>query len=169
LDVFFDVPSGSYGLAAYMIELNLTGPTSGVHFTQFAEPQNPVFPGRVPKQTASRPPLPGTIAAANDDIPSGEDPILNRSGLIRVLFTADAGSDGDYTVSVDPNLARTNFTNGAGDLLTVSYFIDGNIRVRPLPEPSTMVLLCAVASVGVLSRFRRTRALGLRSPSTLRA
>ena len=113
IDVFFDIPAGTtdtYTLGSYMVELNITNPTSNIRFTQFAEPQNAIFPNSTPSQTPLRPVLPGTTAAANDELSVGENTIFDKAGLIRVLFTTDSGSAGSYTVSIDPSLARTNFS-----------------------------------------------------------
>ena len=158
VDVFFNVPpTAAFGLAAYQIELDLSGPTTKVHFSQLAEPQNAVFPGRTPLQTASRPALPGAIAAATDDLPSGENTIVNNAGLIRVNFDTELGSAGTYSITIDPSLVRTNFTNGNGDLLseltTVSY-VSGNITVNPVPEPSVIVIFITLVPLFLYGRLR---------------
>jgi hypothetical protein len=159
IDVFFDIPPGTtdtYALAGYMVEMNITNPTSKIRFTQFAEPQNAIFPNSTPGQTPLRPVLPGSTAAATDELSTGENTIFDKAGLVRVLFTTDSGSAGTYTVSIDPSLARTNFSKGNGDLLnnltTVSY-VSGTITVSPVPEPSMLVLLLIALPLLFLGRF----------------
>ena len=160
IDVFFQIPGGTtqtYDLAAYMIELDLSGPTTKVDFTQFAEAEMPVFPGSTPQQTSSRPTLPGTIAAANDELPSGANTIVDNAGLIRVLFTTAPGSAGTYTVTIDQSPAHTNFTDGNDQLLsgltTISYS-SGKITVSPVPEPSLIVILITALPIIALN-FRK--------------
>ena len=119
LDVYFMVSDETYSLAGYQVELILSGPDSGVRFTGFAEPPNAIFPGRKPIKTASRPELPGNIAAGNDFIFSGDNPIEDGAGIMRVLFETDIDSQGIYTVEVDTNIVRTNFSNGSGELIPI--------------------------------------------------
>jgi hypothetical protein len=153
IDVFFQFPGGTtqtYALAGYVIELDLSGPTSNVLFTQFGEPQNAIFPGSTPNQTLSRPSLPGNIAAANDQLPVGENPIVNNAGLIRVNFQSESGSAGSYNVTIDPTLSRTNFSNGSSILLsdlTTIHFQSGTITVNPVPEPTILTLLLITVSL----------------------
>jgi hypothetical protein len=158
IDVFFNVPpTAAFGLAAYQIELDLSAPTTKVNFSQLAEPQNAVFPGRTPLQTASRPALPGAIAAANDDLPSGENTIVNNAGLIRVNFDTALGSAGVYSITIDPSPVLTNFSDGNGvslsDLTTVSY-VSGNITVNPVPEPAVIFMLISLVPLFVIGRSR---------------
>jgi len=147
VDVFFEIPGGTtqtYALAGYMLELDLSGPTSNVLFTQFSEPQNAIFPGSTPKQTISRPSLPGNIAAANDELAVGENTIVNNAGIIRVNFQSEPSSAGSYNVTIDPTPSRTNFSNGSGTLLsdlTTIHFQSGTITINPVPEPTILTLL----------------------------
>lgn len=150
IDVWFEVTDETNSLAAYQLELIVSGPDSGVHFTGFAEPLNAIFPGQEPIKTASRPELPGSIAAANDFIFTGENPIENGTGIIRVLFDTDIGSLGVYDVVVDTNIVRTNFSNGSGELIPIDQFVAGTITV--VPEPSSLLLFCGVILAGLFMR-----------------
>jgi hypothetical protein len=149
-DVSFDKSSGDYSLSAYMIELDISGPSSAVQFTGFGEAPNAIFSGQIPAQTKSRPALPGTIAAANDLLMSGASSILDKSGLLRVNFTAPLGSAGIYTVNVDKSILRTNFTDPNGDFITLpqNNYQAGTITVSAVPEPSALLLLSISGVVG---------------------
>lgn len=153
LDISFDVTGESASLAAYQIEMILTGPDSGVRFTGLAEPDAPVFPGQTPAHTPKRPALPGNVAAGNDYLPSGEDPIEDGARLLRLLFETDPGSLGIYDVTVDPSLVRTNFSDGSGALIPITQFVAGSITV--VPEPSSLALLCGVGALAVMVVRRR--------------
>ena len=164
VDVYFNVTSGTPMLAFYMIELTLTDqqgqPPSGVQFVyddpatkEFGKADNPVFPNTNAVQTVTRPSLPGAIAAANDILLSGENPITDGAGLLRVAFETDLGSEGVYPVIIETDELRTNFSDGLGNLLTIHTFNDGSITV--VPEPSTAVLL--VTGLGLLAYTRRRR------------
>jgi len=152
LDVSFEVVDETYSLAAYLIELNRSGPDSGVRFTEFAEPDNAIFPGQVAAQTATRPGLPGPIAAANDILPAGENLITDGAGLLRVLFETDLDSLGVYDVTVDTSAALTNFSDGSGALIPIDGFVAGTITV--VPEPSGLLLLCGVVLFGLIGCLR---------------
>ncbi len=153
-DVFFEVIDESPMLAGYQIELNLSDADAGIRFTGFGEADDAVFPGQVAEQTFGRPTLPGATAAANDLLWSGENPIVNGAGLLRVFFEADLGSSG-VEVTVDPDPLRTSLSDGLGTLLTIDGFVAGTITV--VPEPSTVILWMS-GCVGVLIyRHRRRR------------
>ena len=154
LDVCFEVTDETHSLAGYQVELILSGPDSGVHFTGFAEPPNAIFPGQKPAKTASRPELPGSIAAGNDFIFSGENLIEDGAGIMRVLFDTDIDSLGIHDVTVDTSIARTNFSDGSGELIPIDQFVAGTITV--VPEPSSLSLLwgAVVASLIIYSLRR---------------
>ncbi len=154
VDVCFEVTDETYSLAGYQVELVLSGPDSGVYFTGFAEHPNAIFPGREPAKTASRPELPGNIAAGNDFIFSGENLIEDGAGIMRVLFDTDIDSLGIYDVAVDTNIVRTNFSDGSGELIPIDQFVAGTITI--VPEPSSLFLLwgAVVASLIIYSLRR---------------
>ena len=157
LDIdFTDVAGGPYDLAAYQIEMDLSGgTTSGVDLTQFAQSANAIFPGQTALQTNGRPALPGTIAAANDFLLSGSNPISSNEGLIRVDFSTTASSAGIYNVVIDPATARTNFSDGSGNLMTPAGYTAGTITVNPVPEPATLVLLLAGGAAYLVCQARK--------------
>jgi len=156
LDVSFEVVDETYSLAAYMIELNLSGPDSRVRFTGFGEADNAIFPGQVALQTTSRPALPGATAAANDILLTGENPITDGAGLIRLLFETDADSLGIYDVTVDTTAELTNFSDGLWTLIPIDQFVPGAITV--VPEPSSFHLLWAIGALGIAILMRRVTA-----------
>ena len=162
LDVSFEVTNETYSLAGYQVELILSGPDLSVHFTGFAEHPNAIFPGQEPAKTASRPELPGNIAAGNDFIFSGENLIEDGAGIMRVLFDTDINSLGIYDVTVDTSIARTNFSDGSGELIPIDQFVAGTITI--VPEPSGLFLLCGAAVAGLMMHRRRPRC---RSPTDL--
>ena len=129
-DLSFEVLSGVPALASYNVKLGLTGPTADVRITGFAEAPQAVFPGSVPI-ASEFPPLPGSSAAAFDYLPDlrAENLIVNGAGLARVQFQTTAASGGVYTIAIDPNAARTNFTDGNGDPLTISSLVNGQLIV----------------------------------------
>jgi hypothetical protein len=135
-DVIFEVSSGTFDLVAYVIELNVSGPTGGVRFTHFAEPRNPVFPGSVAEPVPDSPPLPAASAWAYDYLPAGSAAILDRAGLLRVWFETDLDSAGVYDVVVIAEPSRTNFADEFGGLLPVVSFLPGRITV--IPDPPTL-------------------------------
>lgn len=157
LDVFFEVPSGNYALACYQIEVILNDADSGIHFTGLAEPENAVFPGQLAMSTATRPGLPGPIAAANDMLPDGEKSVTNGAGLLRLLFETEPDCRGVYEVIIDANILRTNLSDGVGNLITVDQFVPGSITV--VPEPSSLFLLCVGAVVVLTGGFLRRPAI----------
>ena len=142
-DVFFEVTDGTPMLAGYQIELNLSDADAGIRFTDFGEAEDAVFPGQVAEQTFGRPTLPGPTAAANDFIWSGENPILDGAGLLRVFFEADLGSSG-VQVTVDPDPLLTSLSDGLGTIVPIDGFVAGTITV--VPEPSTLIL-CALGCI----------------------
>lgn len=147
-DVSLQVTGETYSLAAYQIELNLSGPGNGVRFTGFAEADHAVFPGQVAIQTEERPMLPGSTAAGNDILLVGENPIADGAGVVRILFETDPDSLGVYEVTVDANIERTNYSDGLGRLIPIDRFITGTITV--VPEPSSLCLLCGVGLLGMV-------------------
>jgi hypothetical protein len=159
LDVSFEITDETYWLAAYQIELNLTGPDSGVRFTGFAEPASAIFPGQVALQTEERPTLPGPTAAANDILLAGENLITDGAALLRVLFETDPDSLGVYHVTVDASIERTNFSNGLGALIPIDEFVAGAITV--VPESSSLLLLWGVGVLGTIIVTGRPRNYGI--------
>lgn len=135
-DVVFVVSSGTFDLSSYMIELSISGPTTGVQFTHFAEPRNPVFPGSIAESLPGHFSFPGTIAAPYDYLLAGSSPILDGTGLVRIWFETELGSAGVYDVIINPALPQTNFSNDLGELLPVAGFLPGSITV--IPEPPTL-------------------------------
>jgi hypothetical protein len=153
VDVSFEVRGETYSLAAYQIELNLSGPDDGVRFTGFAEADNAIFPGQVAIQTAGRPTLPGATAAANDILLDDENPITDGAGLLRILFESTPGSLGVHDVTADASVQRTNFSDGSGVLVTIDQFVAGTITV--VPEASSLALLCGAGVLAVMIGRRR--------------
>jgi hypothetical protein len=161
VDVLWGVTDGSYDLMVYMVELGISGPGSGVRFTHFGTPDNPVFPGQIAQQVDDRPQMPGSVAAAIDyTIPA--QPLADGAGVLRAYFETDPGSVGNYLVSIDPDPLRTNFTNGNGQLFssfTSVQYTPGQLHVLPAPEPPTFALLLALGPcLWFYRRCRRWRA-----------
>jgi hypothetical protein len=157
VDVYCGVTDGSYDLMVYMVELGLSGPGSGVRFTHFGTPDNPVFPSQIAQQVDGRPQMPGSVAAAIDYTVSAL-PLADGAGILRAYFETDPGSVGDYLVSIDPDPLRTNFTNGNGKLFssfTSVQYTPGQLHVLPVPEPPTLALLLALGPC--LWFYRRCR------------
>jgi len=140
VDVTCEVQGGPYDLMTYMIELGVSGPTGGLRLTGFGVPANPVSPAMSVQPTPNRPLLPGNIAAGLVNFAPGSVPLPNGAGLMRVYFETDPGSAGQYQVAIDASLLRTNFTDGATDLITDVSYTPGRIDVGVVPEPSAIVL-----------------------------
>ena len=166
LDVYFSVTSGAPMLAFYMIELTLSDqqgqPPSGVRFVyddpvkkEFGKASNPVFPDTKAVQTPARPGLPGSIAAAYDLLLSGENPIADGAGLLRIPFETDLGSQGIYPVIIETDELRTNLCDGLANPVTIDTFNHGSITVV-VPEPGTLVMLLG-GGLGLLGFARRRR------------
>ena len=166
VDVYFNVTSGTPMLAFYMIELTLTDqqgqPPSGVRFVyddagkkEFGKASKPVFPDTKAVQTPARPGLPGSIAAAYDLLLSGENPIADGAGLLRIPFETDLGSQGIYPVIIETDELRTNFFDGLANPVTIDTFNHGSITVV-VPEPGTLVMLLG-GGLGLLGFARRRR------------
>jgi len=133
LDVYLSVPSGTPMLAFYMIELKLSDqegqPPSGVRFVyddpakkEFGKADRPVFTNTKAVQTTARPGLPGTIAAANDFLLAGEEPIMDGAGLFRLAFETSLGSQGVYSVIIETDELRTNLFDGLANPVTIQAF-----------------------------------------------
>jgi hypothetical protein len=129
-DMYFELKSGSPALSGYMVKFTLTGPTSYAEVSDFAQANNAVFPGQTP-QTDSTYPLPSNTASAYDWLSGigAANPIANGAGIARVNFQTSAASGGIYAIAVDSNPANTTFSDGAGNPLTISNFISGEILI----------------------------------------
>jgi hypothetical protein len=151
-----------------MIELKLTDEQgqapSGIRFVyddpakkEFGKADRPVFTNTKAVQTAARPSLPGTIAAANDFLLAGEESITDGAGLFRLTFETDPGSQGVYPVIIETDELRTNFFDGLANPVTIQTFNNGSITVTPVPEPGTLALLAAggLALLAAACRKRR--------------
>jgi hypothetical protein len=172
VDVYFEVHDGPYDLRAYMIELNLSGPAGGVRLTHWGEPADALAPGQLGSQVPGRPVLPGPTAAVWGYFSEGV-PLYDGAGLLRVYFETDLGSAGEYQVSIDPSLLRTNFSNAAGDLLsdlTGIRYTSGRLEVVPEPAMAALLGMSAACLAAVQLRRSRRRREGraARSPGSRR-
>ncbi len=159
-DVFFEVHGGPYDLRVYMLELSVSDPGGNVTLTHLGEPENALFPGRTGNPTPGRPELPGPTVAVWDYFPTSV-PLSDGAGLLRVYFETAPGSMGEYQVTIDSSLLRTNLSNNAGQLLselTTVSFIAGQLDV--VPEPSGAWLLAAAGCCLVLLGQRVRRRAG---------
>lgn len=169
VDLFFEVPSGTYNLAAYTIQVELEGDPAGVRFTAAGLPPNNLLLG---EWWAFDPPSIDDHAVSATDVllSEFERPITDGSGLIRLFFQTDVGSAGTYTVAVNQDLVLTSFSDGVGNPLFVDAspdwaaisFEPGALTVRALsdasiPEPSGLLiwLVLGPAACGLARHYRR--------------
>jgi hypothetical protein len=158
-DVSCEVQGGPYDLMTYMIELGVSGPTNGLRLTGLGTPANPISPTMTVQPTPNRPELPGSIASGVVNFGPGSAPLPDGAGLMRVYFETDPGSAGEYQIAVDADLLRTNFADGATELITDARYTPGRIDVSAVPEPSSIILAAtlglAVLAVGSYRRRQR--------------
>lgn len=136
---------------AWQVRLNLAPATSGVSFVGYDKPvDHPyVLPGGDLWAGSISPD--GAQLEAGDMLITGQVPLVDGAGLVRVTFEVAGGTPpGVYDVSID-----AGFSYIADDGYAFLPYEASHGRITIIPEPSTPAMLLLAAFFVGLSRRRR--------------
>jgi hypothetical protein len=168
--------AGDGGLASYAIGINRASGETGAAI-QSVNPNDSLFaPGNLPYVSITQPQYAQFGNIDNNSTPKAPTPDVNgKIFLGSISIHATSGTTRFNLGPLFPGTGETTYTNGLHDLdysnasssylgtadaanlfFGVQYF---TVSAAAVPEPSSMILVCAIGLVGVARTWRSRKAL----------